>query len=331
MLQLTPVFNRFRTACIVTSVLVCGPSLVQAQSADVSKQLDNAVLQYAYSKEQKDLDAVNRLLKSGAKPDIQILWHAAYYKSPDLVDRFLEFPIDVNQPISDNGETVLLSMLGHMGDSEELKDATHIVQSLLKAGADTNVIAQGGTNTPLIAAAKLENSSAPELIKLLLQFGADAKRVTPQGFSPLMKSASDLEVIKVLIAAGTDPYGVTKVGSTALHFVCERAYNLSDQPDPQAAQRIALLHKAGTSIDAFQPQQQAWPVGTPLLESAIHHNPDCTKALMAAGADKDALAFPPEYVAEDPSAKGQTVRQNVLKSAKDVPDLYSDAVVKLFK
>jgi hypothetical protein len=68
-----------------------------------------------------------------------------------------------------------------------------------------------------------------------------------------------------------------------------------------------------------------------LLESAIHHNPDCTKALMAAGADKDALAFPPEYVAEDPSAKGQTVRQNVLKSAKDVPDLYSDAVVKLFQ
>lgn len=332
MLSMSSDFYPLWAACVVAGVCLSGTSVAQAQPADVYKQLDTAVLQYAYSKEQKDLDAVNKLLKGGAKPDALILWHAAYYRSPVLVDRLLEFPVDVNQPISDNGETMLLSVLGHMGDPEDLKDSLHVVQSLLKAGADTNVIAQGGTNTPLIAATGIENSSSVEVTKLLLQAGADAKMVTPQGFSPLIgKGANNLEVIKLLIAAGTDPYGISKVGSTPLHFVCERAYALNDQPDPQAAQRIALLHKAGTSIDEFAPQQRAWAVGTPLLESAIRQNPDCTKALLAAGADKDAPAFPPEYVAEDPSVKGQTVRQNVLKSAKDVPDLYSGGILKLFE
>ncbi|WP_339495938.1 ankyrin repeat domain-containing protein [Pseudomonas sp. RA_105y_Pfl2_P56] len=332
MLSMSCTFNRLWAACVVAGVCFSGTSVAQAQPADLYKQLDAAVLQYAYSKEQKDLDAVNKLLKGGAKPDALILWHAAYYRSPVLVDRLLEFPVDVNQPISDNGETILLSILGHMGDPEDMKDSMPIVRSLIKAGADTNVIAQGGTNTPLIAAVGIENPSSVEVTKLLLQAGADPRMLTPQGFSPLIgKGANNLELIKLLIAAGTDPYGVSKVGSTPLHYVCVRAYALNDQPDPQAAQRIALLHKAGTSVDAFAPQQQAWPVGTPLLESAIRSNPDCTNALLAAGADKDAPAFPPEYVAQDPSVKGQTVRQNILKSVKNVPDLYSESIIKLFQ
>ncbi|WP_426203940.1 ankyrin repeat domain-containing protein [Pseudomonas sp. TWP3-1] len=331
MLNSNYVFKRLWIAC-VAGVCFCSTNVAQAQPVDAYQKLDTAVLQYAYSKEQKDLDSVNKLLASGAKPDALILWHAAYYRSPVLVDRLLEFPIDVNQPISDNGETILLSVLGHMGDTEDMKDSMPIVQSLIKAGADINVIAQGGTNTPLIAAVGIENSSSVEVTRLLLQAGADARMLTPQGFSPLIgKGANNLELIKLLIAAGTDPYGVSKVGSTPLHYVCERAYALNDQPDPQAAQRIALLHKAGTSVDAFAPQQQAWPVGTPLLESAIRRNPDCTEALLAAGANKDAPAYPPEYVAQDPDAKGQTVRQNILKSVKDVPDLYSESIIKLFQ
>lgn len=331
MLNSNYVFKRLWIAC-VAGVCFCSTNVAHAQPVDAYQKLDTAVLQYAYSKEQKDLDSVNKLLANGAKPDALILWHAAYYRSPVLVDRLLEFPIDVNQPISDNGETILLSVLGHMGDPEDMKDSMPIVQSLIKAGADINVIAQGGTNTPLIAAVGIENSSSVEVTRLLLQAGADARMLTPQGFSPLIgKGANNLELIKLLIAAGTDPYGVSKVGSTPLHYVCVRAYALNDQPDPQAAQRIALLHKAGTSVDAFAPQQQAWPVGTPLLESAIRSNPDCTNALLAAGADKDAPAFPPEYVAQDPKVKGQTVRQNILKSVKKVPDLYSESIIKLFQ
>ncbi|WP_123585302.1 ankyrin repeat domain-containing protein [Pseudomonas brassicacearum] len=333
MLPFKPVFSRCRTVCALTLVLLGGSTIAQAAPReDLTQKLDEAVMAYAYSKEGKDLNTVNTLLKKGAKPNIQVLWHAAYYKRPDLVDRLLEFPVDVNEAISENGETVLLSVLGNVDTPQASGDDLLILQSLLKAGANTNVIAQGGTKTPLIAAVNSEKSTQPELVKLLLQFGADAKLVTPQGFSPLMNGgASSLEVIKLLIAAGTDPYGVSKVGSTPLHFVCKRAYALNDQPDPQAAQRIALLHKAGTSVDALQPQQQPWPVGTPLLENAISHNPDCIKALLAAGANQDAPAFPAEYVAEEPSVKGQTVRQHVLESAKDVPQLYSDAIVKLFE
>jgi len=333
MLPFHPAFSRCQAVCALTLAFFGGSTLAHAASAaDLTEKLDQAVMEYAYSKDGKDLYAVNKLLEKGAKPNIQVLWHAAYYKRPDMVDRLLKLPVNVNEPIGDNGETVLLSVLGNVDSPQASEDDLQILQSLLKAGANTNVIAQGGTNTPLIAAVKTQKFTQPALVKSLLQFGADAKLVTPQGYSPLMNGgASNLEVIKLLIAAGTDPYGVSNIGSTPLHFVCARAYELNDQPDPQAAQRIALLHKAGTSIDAPQPQQQPWSIGTPLLESATSRNPDCINALLAAGASKDAPAFPAQYAEQNPSVKGQTVRQYVLKSADEAPDMYSAEILKLFK
>ncbi|HCD2062555.1 TPA: hypothetical protein NBJ75_004706, partial [Serratia marcescens] len=330
--QKMPILNRCATACaLALSLLGSSVSAHAGEQEELTQKLDESVMTYAYSKSSSDMDTINELIKNGAHPTIQTVWYAAYYKQPALLDRFLDMSVNVNQAISDNGETVLLSALGNTDKSELSDDDLHILQSLLKAGANTNVIAQGGTNTPLIAAAQSQGA-APALVKLLLQFGADAKQVTPQGFSPIMgEGAANLEVIKLLVAAGTDPYGVSKVGSTPLHFVCTRDASQDGQPDPQAAQRIALLHKPGTSIDAQPPQQQAWPVGTPLLESLTSNNPDCVKALLAAGADKDALAFPAEYVAADPSVKGKTVRQNILGAAEKYPDLYSPEIVALFQ
>lgn len=325
-------FN-FCRASALTFALLSGSAIAQTESGkDLVRQLDDAVMEYAYSKDAADLAIVNSLIASGARPDIKILWHATYYQRPDLVDRLLEFPIDVNQTFETSGETVLLTALKHGKDPQVSKDELHIVESLLKAGANPNVFAQGGTTTPLKAALEAQPFPQPILVKMLLRYGADPKLSSPQGFSPLMgKGATNIEVIKLLIAAGTDPYGVSRVASTPLHYVCTRSFELRDQPDPQAAERIALLHKKGTSIDALSPQQRPWPIGTPLAESAMSHNPDCIKALLDAGASKDAPAFTPEYALKDPEVKGRTVREHVLKSAETHPTLYSDAVVELFK
>lgn len=325
-------FN-FCRASALTFTLLSGSAMAQTESGkDLVRQLDNAVMEYAYSKDAADLAIVNSLLASGARPDTKILWHATYYQRPDLVDRLLEFPIDVNRTLDTSGETVLLTALRHGKDPQVSQDESKIVESLLKAGANPNVIANAGTTTPLKAALDGQRFPQPELVKMLLHYGADPKLLNPQGFSPLMgKGATNIEVIKLLIAAGTDPYGVSKVASTPLHYVCTRSFELNDQPDPQAAERIALLHKKGTSIDALPPQEKPWPIGTPLAENSMSRNPDCIKALMDAGASKDAPACTPEYVAKFPELKGQTVREHVIKSAKSSPILYSEAVLKLFE
>lgn len=126
------------------------------------------------------------------------------------------------------------------------------------------------------------------------------------------------------------PLHVTTPDSTALHFVCERPYALNDAPDPKAAQRIALLHKPGT-LDAFYPQKGVMSLGTALLEAARSHNPDCARALIAAGASLKAPAFSPTYMEQYPEIRQQTVREYVLSSTKELPILYSAEVTKLFK
>lgn len=325
-------FN-FYTRCALTFALLSASAMAQGEpEKDLVRQLDDAVIKYGFSGQTADLDTVNSLLARGARPDTKILWHATYYKRPDLVDRLLEFPIDVNQVIPESRETVLITALRYGENPKISADELHVVESLLKAGANPNVIAHAGTTTPLMAALEGQRYPQPDLIKMLLRYGADPKLTTPKGGSPLMgRGASSIEVIKLLTAAGTDPYGVSKAALTPLHFVCERAFQLAGHPDPQAAERIALLHKKGTSIDALSPQQETLPIGTPLVENSRSHNPDCIKALMDAGASKDAPAFTPEYVGLLPELKGQTVRERVLESAKRSPILYPEDVLKLFE
>jgi len=198
-------------------------------------------------------------------------------------------------------------------------------KKLLKSGGNANAMSRG---EPLIF-----GTDSPEMVKVLLANGANAK-VSNGSFTVLTGSTSgataNLEVIKLFIAAGVDPYAVTDVGSTALHFVCARKYEQEGQPDPQAAERIALLKPKTGSIDTHYPQRRAHPVGTPLLEATLTKNPDCVKALLAAGAQPDAIAYPDEYIKADPNAKGVTVRQDILKSAKEYPSIYDPVTLRLF-
>lgn len=140
-----PILNRCATACALALSLL-GSSVVAhaGEQEELTQKLDESVMTYAYSKSSSDMDTIDELIKNGAHPTIQTVWYAAYYKQPALLDRFLDMSVNVNQAISDNGETVLLSALGNTDKSELSDDDLHILQSLLKAGANTNVIAQGG-------------------------------------------------------------------------------------------------------------------------------------------------------------------------------------------
>lgn len=335
-MRLEKILNRRVMSWGLAAAFAVVPLASNAASEGAAKALQDAVGEYAYDKTPEKLAAIKSLLDKGTKPEIQAVFLASYYKAPEALDLLLaKAPHLVNEPVQGNGETLLLSALNNVKKPAVSPDEEEIIDRLITAGANVNVIAQGGTKTPLIVAASggSRKFPHPDLVQKLLRAGADPKLATPSGFTALTGSgATNLEVIKLLVAAGADPFAVSDVGSTPLHFVCTRtAFEMSGKPDPQAGQRIALLLKPGASIDATYPQKRPFPVRTPLGEAATSANPDCVKALLDAGAKKTALAFPESYVATDPSVKGETVQQMVLSSAQEYPSLYLPEIVKLFK
>lgn len=95
-----------------------------------------------------------------------------------------------------------------------------------------------------------------------------------------------LGVIKLLIDAGTAPYNVTASGWTALHFVCQRPWDLNGTPDPQVARS---------------------------------YNPDYVKTLIVAGASLKAPAYSPTYMAQYPENRQKTASESVLPEAEKSP------------
>lgn len=301
-------------------------------TAELSKALYNAVGDYGYYKTPEELARVKLVLSQGATADTQTLVAAIYTKTPDALDLLIPTVKDIDAPIHTNGETLLMFALNRIKQAATDADVK-MVESLIKAGANVNVIARGNSASPLELAASGGSHTypQPELVKRLLAAGADATLLLGSDFSPLTgRGAGNLDVIKLLIDAGTDPYQVTTSGWTALHFVCQRPWDLNDTPDPQAAKRIALLLKKG-NIDAFHEQKGRISVGTPLLEAARSYNPDCVKALIAAGASLKAPAYSPTYMAQYPETRQETVREYVLREAEKSPIVYSAKVAALFK
>lgn len=238
---------------------------------------------------------------------------------------------NLNLPLSEQGETLISKCIKDIGEEPLKPEAERIVKLLLQAGANANLPnpQESEMDSALLLAAKNHQSS---LVTTLLNAGAKADATNQGGFTVLhSEAASNLTIIKQLLAAGAPSSSITVVGSTPLHFVCKRPINLAGQPDPEAAQRIALLKPKDTSVDTHFPQKKVWPIATPLGEAATSDNPDCFAALLKAGASLDAQLYSPAMQAEDPSIKGLTVRKNIQKGAKDNPSLYNKGIVKLAK
>ncbi|MFJ4391174.1 ankyrin repeat domain-containing protein [Pseudomonas soli] len=320
-------FARNTAAFVFALGALALPAVACADAAALTQKLIDEVGEYHYDETPQRLAAIKALLDQGADPDGQPVFLAASYKATAPFELFLP-KVNVNAPVQENGETLLLLTL-NQAEQPASKADLGMVKALIAAKANVNVQAQEDTASPLNTAAE---KGSPELVKLLLAAGADAKATLANDFTPLTgKGASNLEVIKLLVESGANPYQVTGAGSTPLHFVCQRPYELNGQPDPQANQRIALLLKKGSSIDAIHEQQGTFPVGTPLKEALMSNNPDCVAALIKAGASPQAPVYPASYLAQYPTARQQTIKAYVLSQADAEPDLYPAEIIKLFK
>jgi ankyrin repeat protein len=164
-------------------------------------------------------DAVQLLIGSGADPTApDVLIRAASSGIPAVVQEILKHHPDLNGRDM-NGTTALLAVLqAHHNDKDV--DRKEVVRILLNAGANSNLADNRGA-TPLIA-----NAWNLEIAQMLIDHGADVNAHANDGFTPLI-NAGTVELTRFLLKHGADPFAKTDEGKTALDWA--KQMNRKDQ------------------------------------------------------------------------------------------------------
>eukprot|EP00944_MAST-04C_sp_MAST-4C-sp1_P012559 g12559.t1 len=202
---------------------------------------------------------------------------------------------DVKWLLANNPEVV-----NHLGKDSEGAEFTglwvghtDIVKLLLEQGADPNKKNKYGI-TPLHQAAREGHT---EVCKLLLEKGADPNKAKNNGSTPLHWAAYDghTEVAKLLLDKGADPNIANKWGLTPLHYAADKGHT----------EVVKLLLEKGA--DPNPVVTSFWVKGkTPLLIAIEHDKIDVVKLLLENGAEVNQAAtsgfykgWTPLYVAAD--------------------------------
>ena len=125
------------------------------------------------------------------------------------------------------------------------------------------------------------------VVRLLLEAGADKDAVTDSGWTPLhivchagiptiagIAAAGASAIVEVLLEAGADKDAKTNHGMTALHLATERGYS----------DIVGVLLRAGADFELRTPGLE-----TALHLAAFHFRPQCLRLLLEAGADAQAV------------------------------------------
>jgi ankyrin repeat protein len=155
------------------------------------------------------MDAMQLLIGSGADPTApDVLIGAAASGVPAIVQEILKYRPDVNIRGRD-GTTAMIACLQAYHNKEKDVNLREIIRVLLDAGADPNIADNEG-KTPLIA-----NAWDLEIAKLLIVRGANVNAQAQDGFTPLL-NAGTVELTRLLLEHGADPFAKTRRGETAL-------------------------------------------------------------------------------------------------------------------
>jgi ankyrin repeat protein len=202
-----------------------------------------------FAAQQGDVDSIRILLKAGAKLNgfeagtVTPLIIASAMNHVETVDLLLDNGADANTVDWRSYSALLLVVRdSHYGIDLARKDkVVAIVKSLLKHGANPNIrlkqpkaltandVSLDGA-TPILLAAEVNNT---EVVKALLDAGADPHITTEQGMTPLIMAAGGgtdiqrarvpeeqakaLETVKLLAEHGVDITAIGQYGWTALH------------------------------------------------------------------------------------------------------------------
>jgi ankyrin repeat protein len=162
--------------------------------------LDEDTRRYADKHGPKNLaNAIKRKAREANKLN-EKLGDAALYGKTNQVQRFLTAGADPNA-ITESGKTPLMyaAMYGHKG----------AIEALLNAGADPNVAGdedgEEGQTALMCIASSFFASNRAEVIRLLVDRGADPDQQDDQGQTALMIAGENADSVKALLDAGANP------------------------------------------------------------------------------------------------------------------------------
>ena len=176
-------------------------------------------------------------------------------------------PMDTDSDDADN-HTYDESLNKQLWDAASKGD-TQLVKELLENGANPNANADGEDLSLLMDAVLSEYS---EIVRILLEAGADVNQANENGARPLRDAAGlpSRAIVNLLIRHGANIAAQDHGGTTAL--ICATGFNRPDN--------VQALIAAGANVN------QANNKGvTPLMHAALNGNVAVLQALIAAGAD----------------------------------------------
>ena len=215
-----------------------------------------------------------------------------------------ENPNAVSQSVNANPKTPG----GVAGDSALLfavfAGRTDIVKALLDGGADANQANKNGS-TPLSSST---NHSSGEITMMLLDAGANPNSANIEGMSALMFATikGHSEVAKMLLDAGANPNSANNKGITPLMWSAYKSH-------PEVAQ---ILLDGGANPNVANNDG-----GTALMMAAIDNYVDVAKVLIAAGANLNAVQKDGWTALNIVASKGQSQVAKILLECGASPDI----------
>jgi ankyrin repeat protein len=200
-----------------------------------------------------------------------MLMNAVVHSDLDKVKYAIELGADVNINMKSSGGNPLVNAI-FFGETE---NDNKIAKELIKAGADVNIKDAVYGITPLMATHSNNGNDKLDLLKLLIQSGADVNAQPYSGVTALIyisDRSHTPEMIEELLKAGAninhqDAYGTTALFKASNHY---SSFN-----------KIAIvLIKAGANVNI-----QDNNGNTPILLASMANKYELVKELINAGAD----------------------------------------------
>ena len=225
-----------------------------AEGVDVNMARADGATAILWAAHRDDLDTVARLLDAGADVNtaddhgVTPLERAAENASAAMVGALLAAGADANAAQT-SGLTPLMTAAR--------TGSVAVVQALLGHGAEVNAATAETRSTALMWAVAEPH---PDVVRVLLDAGADPRASTFKGFTPLMFAArnGDIALARTLIDAGVDVNEPSADGTHILPFAIVSAQDtfaqflLEEGADPNGSMNgVFALHAASGSVSQW--------------------------------------------------------------------------------